>query len=159
MNSRKKPAEHKDLPFSIGSPVTVRSLKKNGVIAEILSNERYRVTLGSLTLVCPASNLEARSVSPTRVVAPPRLKKPQFSPPTQTLDLHGLRVHDALIKLETWLDRVILAEMPRVTIIHGHGTGAIQRAVHGYLESMKLVSRFQINPFNSGETIVYTAHD
>jgi DNA mismatch repair protein MutS2 len=46
-----------------------------------------------------------------------------------SLDLRGARVEEALDALERYLDDASLAGMPRVTVIHGMGTGALRDAV------------------------------
>ncbi|MEO7118195.1 MAG: Smr/MutS family protein, partial [Candidatus Limnocylindrales bacterium] len=56
-----------------------------------------------------------------------------------SLDLRGARVEDALALLEQYVDRAATAETPRVTIIHGHGTGALRDAVRESLASHPLV--------------------
>jgi DNA mismatch repair protein MutS2 len=48
-----------------------------------------------------------------------------------TLDLRGLRVEEALDRLESFLDSQFLGSQNGVHIIHGHGTGALKRAVRG----------------------------
>jgi DNA mismatch repair protein MutS2 len=46
-----------------------------------------------------------------------------------SLDLRGARVEEALDALERYLDDASLAGLPRVTVIHGMGTGALRDAV------------------------------
>jgi DNA mismatch repair protein MutS2 len=46
-----------------------------------------------------------------------------------SLDLRGARVDEALEALERYLDDAALAGLDRVTVIHGHGTGALRDAV------------------------------
>ena len=56
-----------------------------------------------------------------------------------TLDLRGARVEEALEALDRYLGQASLAGAPRVTIIHGHGTGAMRDAVRSMLGSHPLV--------------------
>jgi len=56
-----------------------------------------------------------------------------------TLDLRGARVEEALEALDRYLGQASLAGAPRVTIIHGHGTGAMRDAVRTMLQSHPLV--------------------
>ncbi len=56
-----------------------------------------------------------------------------------SLDLRGARVEEALETLDRYLGQASLAGAPRVTIIHGHGTGAMRDAVRAMLESHPLV--------------------
>ena len=65
------------------------------------------------------------------------------------LDLRGYRVEDALDDLENYLDRASLANLSPVTIIHGHGTGALKSAVRDFLLSSPYVAKFR--PGEDGE--------
>lgn len=59
------------------------------------------------------------------------------------LDLRGYRVEDALDDLEIYLDKASLANLSPVTIIHGHGTGALKSAVRDYLSTSPYVAKFR----------------
>ena len=59
------------------------------------------------------------------------------------LDLRGVRVEDALDRLDVYLDKASLANLSPVTVIHGHGTGAMKSAVRDYLASSPYVSKFR----------------
>lgn len=56
-----------------------------------------------------------------------------------SVDLRGLRVDEALEKMELFLDAAYLAKMNGVYVIHGHGTGALKRAVRGNLPGSRYV--------------------
>ncbi|MBR6099050.1 endonuclease MutS2 [bacterium] len=62
---------------------------------------------------------------------------------SNTLDLRGVRVEDGLDKLDEYLDKASLANLSPVTIIHGHGTGAMKAAVRDYLSSSPYVAKFR----------------
>ena len=59
------------------------------------------------------------------------------------LDIRGMRVLDALDKLDKYLDEVSLSNLPQVTIIHGAGTGALRQAVREYLKDSAYVAKFR----------------
>jgi DNA mismatch repair protein MutS2 len=50
-----------------------------------------------------------------------------------TLDLRGARVDEALELLDQFLDQAVVAGVPQVTVVHGHGTGALRDAVRSAL--------------------------
>lgn len=147
--------------FAVGDAVKIRTLKKVGLIIEVLGTDRYKVAVGSLTITCTSVQLEkSQKKSLSQEVSTGRTNQPAVvtakrNTPAHTLDLHGKRVTEAVSALEKWLDTAILAGLDRVTVIHGHGTGRVQSAVHSYLSTISAVSSFQVNPFNSGETIIY----
>lgn len=69
------------------------------------------------------------------------LKKYNIS---NTLDLRGERVEEALDELENYLDQASLANLTPVYIIHGHGTGALKSAVRDFVSSSPYVAKFRI---------------
>ena len=66
-----------------------------------------------------------------------------------SLDLRGARVEEALELLDTYLDRAAHAEAGRVTIIHGHGSGAMRDAVRTMLDGHPSVREWR--PGDRGE--------
>lgn len=59
------------------------------------------------------------------------------------LDIRGYRVEDALDELEQYLDKASLANLTPVTIIHGHGTGALKSSVRDFLSTSPYVAKFR----------------
>jgi len=66
------------------------------------------------------------------------------------LDLRGLRADEALDTLEKHLDLASLKGVNEVTVIHGHGTGALKTAVRDYLKVSPYVAKFRAGEM-SGE--------
>lgn len=62
---------------------------------------------------------------------------------SNTLDLRGYKVEDALDSLEFYLDKASLANLASVTIIHGHGTGALKSAVRDFLSTSPYVAKYR----------------
>ena len=62
---------------------------------------------------------------------------------SQTLDLRGYRVEEALDEVENYLDQASLANLTPVYIIHGHGTGALKQAVRDFLKTSPYVAKFR----------------
>lgn len=69
---------------------------------------------------------------------------------SQTIDLRGERVEEALNKLELYLDKASLAGFACITIIHGHGTGALKQAIKEYLSTSPYVLKFEPAPNAQG---------
>jgi DNA mismatch repair protein MutS2 len=142
--------------FREGDAVRVRALAKNGVVAEVLSGNRYRISLGSLLMVCRESELVATTAKKDSQLAtrPNYVTASHCSAPS-SIDLHGLSVADALRAVESFLDRAVLVGLAEVSIIHGLGSGKVQRAVHEYLHGIPSVSDFKLSDSNPGETRVF----
>jgi len=60
-----------------------------------------------------------------------------------TLDLRGARVDEALEALDRYLDQAAVAGAQRVTIVHGHGSGALRDAVRAALSGHPLVREWR----------------
>ena len=69
---------------------------------------------------------------------------------SNTLDLRGERVEDALDKLEAYLDKASLANLTPVYIIHGHGTGALKSAVREFVSESPYVAKYRIGEAAEG---------
>jgi DNA mismatch repair protein MutS2 len=78
---------------------------------------------------------------------------------TIALEVHlrGLRVDEAMSKLEHFLNHASMADLREVTVVHGIGKGLLSRAVHEHLSEHPLVTSFRsgtIDERGSGVTIV-----
>lgn len=74
---------------------------------------------------------------------------------TMKIDLHGrtrAETQELLIEL---LDRALLKGATTLEIIHGHGSGALQKEVHTFLDKNNHIANYKIVPPNTGSTIAY----
>ena len=58
------------------------------------------------------------------------------------LDLRGIRVEDALVQLDAFLDKALLDGASQVRVIHGVGTGVLRSAVREHLGSHTGINRW-----------------
>lgn len=63
----------------------------------------------------------------------------------------GMRVDEALPVIDKYLDDAYLAHLPKVSIIHGRGTGALRDAVHQHLRRLKYVESYRLGEFGEGD--------
>lgn len=68
------------------------------------------------------------------------LKRREMS---NTLDLRGYRVEEALDSVEFFLDKASLVNLTPVYIIHGHGTGALKKSIKDFLSTSPYVAKFR----------------
>jgi DNA mismatch repair protein MutS2 len=122
---------------------TVR-LKKLGTLATLeAAPERglARLRAGALRLTVPLTDLElaAPGQRPARVPSKEhkRTRSPTLPTPVRTaentLDLRGVRVDEALAKLDAFLDVMMGEGEPLGFVLHGHGTGAVKASVREHL--------------------------
>jgi DNA mismatch repair protein MutS2 len=59
------------------------------------------------------------------------------------INVIGMTVQEASDRVDKFLDEAALAGLPRVMIIHGHGTGALRKGIAEFLKAHPLVEDFQ----------------
>jgi DNA mismatch repair protein MutS2 len=67
-----------------------------------------------------------------------------------TCDLRGMRVDEALERMELFLDTLYRSSMHGAYIIHGHGTGALKRAVRELLPTSRYVRKYRAGERGEG---------
>lgn len=135
--------------FKVGQSVIVHSLGQNGTLVEQEDGE-WVVQMGMLKMKLPESDLtvtkeEKKETKGSSYYGSAKSVRPE-------LDLRGERVDAALSKLDQYLDQALLANYKKVTIIHGHGTGAVRKAVHKSLKKNSRVKSYKTAPANQGGT-------
>lgn len=73
------------------------------------------------------------------------------------LDLRGMMVEEALMEIDMFLNKSILANVSQIMIIHGKGTGALRSAVHSYLKQSKYIKTYRLGVYGEGEAGVTIA--
>ena len=135
--------------LQVGQSVEVLSFGQRGTLVEKVSDEEWVVQMGILKMKIAIEDLapiaETQEAKQQVIV-----KSARSSHVSSELDLRGKRYEEAMKDLDLYIDAAILANYPRVTIIHGRGTGAIQQGVHKVLRSHRSVASFEFAPMNTG---------
>jgi DNA mismatch repair protein MutS2 len=152
-----------------GDTVRLRTLGKTGIVdrvagtdAEIrIGHVRLREKLSNLELMerAPqgkqegarrggASQLEQMAAASART-ADVRLSRSKDEPAAE-LNLIGRTTDEAVDAVDKFLDEAFLNGMARLRIIHGHGTGALRRAIADFLRSHAHVESFAAAPPDQG---------
>lgn len=135
--------------LQVGQSVEVLSFGQRGTLVEKVSDEEWVVQMGIIKMKIAIEDLapiaETQEAKQQVIV-----KSARSSHVSSELDLRGKRYEEAMKDLDLYIDAVILANYPRVTIIHGRGTGAIQQGVHKTLRSHRSVASFEFAPMNTG---------
>jgi DNA mismatch repair protein MutS2 len=121
--------------------VQVRSSGKLGRVIRRGKGNRWIVATGSVRAEFAAAELRP---------APPQVEgvglsvseELQGAEASHQLDLRGLRLEEALHRLERQLDRAVLRGLAEFSVIHGLGEGILQRGVHQYLKTSSLVKDY-----------------
>lgn len=122
-----------------------------------LKGEIVSINKNSATLLCDGIKLKAPLSSLKKISKNDMPKKNQVSisvtKPSSAdiiLDLHGLRVEEALERLDKFLNTSLIAGFDEVIIKHGIGTGKLARAVKEFLSDYKGVKEFYDAPPSEG---------
>lgn len=67
------------------------------------------------------------------------------------INLIGLKVDEAIPKLDKYLDDAYLSHLTNVRIVHGKGTGALRSAVTNHLKKISYVAGFRAGEFGEGD--------
>lgn len=133
LNNVKKSKDQK--PFEVGDYVR---MKMGGMMGTIESIQKNKITVlaGNITLNAKATDLEyskepidiqqERSVN-TRIQILDEVH--------HKIDLRGLRKEEALLRLEQFVDRALVANLHHLEIIHGKGNGILKTLVKDMLRS------------------------
>jgi DNA mismatch repair protein MutS2 len=145
----------------VGDKVKLRSFGSIGIV-DSLKGDEAEVRVKSLRLREKLENLElvelaAPTKSKTEKFAGLReshgtevqLKTTQGNGRTE-LNVIGQTTDEAVDAVDKFLDEASLASLSQVRIVHGHGTGALRRAIAELLKDHPHVARFAAAPQDQG---------
>ena len=145
----------------VGDKVKLRSFGSVGIVDQIkdglaevrVKSLRFREKLDQLELV------EAQSTPKSQQGKLEKLKRSAASElhladaeqkARSELNVIGQTTDEAVDAVDKFLDEASLASLSQVRIVHGHGTGALRRAIAGLLDGHPHVARFLPAPPDQG---------
>jgi DNA mismatch repair protein MutS2 len=146
-------------PLIVGEPVRHLGLGWQGVL-EKLEDGRAQVLVRGKRVRCRPEELA--TVAPGD--APPGKERERETRPRPAagedldeaaavpseINLIGLRVEPALERLDSYLDRALLASRRQVRVIHGHGSGRLRQAVREHLRGHRGIAEIRAGAPNEG---------
>jgi DNA mismatch repair protein MutS2 len=148
-----EPVIHPDVAaLEPGHIVRVKTYNQTGEVLRVLDHSA-EVSLGRMKMMVPLSDLEILSAPPeAKLEREPRLKRSASAAPEVPIELHlrGMRVDEGLDALDRYLNQALLAGLPWVRIVHGHGTGAMKTAVRDALRRYPFVTSVRAGAQNEG---------
>ncbi|MHB7919084.1 endonuclease MutS2 [Staphylococcus hominis] len=124
-----------------GDEVKVLSYGQKGEVLELSGENEAVVQMGIIKMKLPIEDLEKtkkKKEKPTKMVT----RQNRQTIKTE-LDLRGYRYEEAVGALDQYIDQAVLSNYEQVYIIHGKGTGALQKAVQNHLKKHKSVQSFR----------------
>ena len=161
---QKETANHKvPKKLRIGDSVKVLSMNLKGTVHTLPNDKgdlyvqmgilRSLVNIRDLVLLEEPSPFSNKKKS----TGTGKIKMSKSASVSTEINLIGKTTDEAIALLDKYLDDAYLAHMPSVRIVHGKGTGALRKAVHGHLKRLKYVKSFRLGEFGEGDSGVTIA--
>lgn len=149
-NVKEKKVVVKNVDFSEGEEVLVKTLNQNGKILRVMPKDgRVQVQSGILKLVVSMDDIvKIQKKKNNRLKNFAALKR--TSQVRGELDVRGMNADEAISEIETYFDRAMLTGYNEVYIIHGKGTMVLRKKIQEYLRTSKYVSEFKDANQNEG---------
>jgi hypothetical protein len=144
MDARFEPGDAVQTPFGKG---VVHAVRNNGQLLVLIQQRTLVVDPLAATPLTARPGLALPPSGADRGVAPHR-------PAPSEVDLHGLRVDEALARIDAALDAALLAGHAELRFIHGRSGGRLRGALHERLRAISAVRGLRLDPRNPGVTIV-----
>lgn len=145
----------------VGDRVRLRSFGSVGIVDQI-KDELAEVRVKSLRFKEKLENLELVETQASPKTQTGKLERLRRAADTEVhlaaaeqkaqseLNVIGQTTDEAVDAVDKFLDEASLASLTKVRIVHGHGTGALRRAIAGLLDGHPHVSRFLPAPPDQG---------
>jgi DNA mismatch repair protein MutS2 len=144
----------------VGDQVRLLLFGSIGIVDQVKGDEaevrvkslRFREKLENLELVETAmAPTESGRAAKLRVSSGAEFKPAASNEPTRSeLNVIGRTTDEAVDVVDKFLDEAFLNGLSEIRIIHGHGTGALRRAIGELLEDHPHVARFVAAPPDQG---------
>ena len=143
-----------DRPLAVGDTVFIRGMNLQGRIIAISENgEEAEVSIGRVRVNVDLHRLSrVEETEEQDADVEPDAVKTDLAAPLESLelDLRGLRVDDAQVKLDEFLDHAMRDGLSKLRVIHGRGTGALRNVVREHLRRHRAVRNFGPEPRERG---------
>lgn len=146
-----------------GDAVHVLSLNLDGVVkTKPDAKGNVLVQCGILSSQIRVTDLELRDEpvihTPTMTkTSSGKMKMSKAASVSAEINLIGMKVDEAIPRLDKYLDDAYLSHIPNVRIVHGKGTGALRAAVHQHLKRTSYVAEYRLGEYGEGDVGVTIA--
>lgn len=129
--------------IKVGDSVLIKELNQSAIIVEMPDkNDNVKVQIGLMKTTVKKDGIaktSKKAAQPKQYKAP-RIRREHVS---SELSLRGIRVDEALDRLDKYLDDAAMYGLSTICVIHGHGTGALKEAVRSYLKDSPYIKNYR----------------
>ncbi|QCR33188.1 endonuclease MutS2 [Lysinibacillus sp. SGAir0095] len=136
--------------LKLGDEVKVLSYGQKGTLVEKVSETEWVVQIGILKMKLEESDLQYVKPEKEKQTVVMTNVKNRSGHVKLELDLRGERYEEAILRTEKYIDDALLANYPRVSIIHGKGTGALRQGIQNFLKGHKRVKSYRYGEAGEG---------
>lgn len=145
--------------LKLGESVYIHSLKLKGTVSSLPNDKgKFYVQMGILRSQVSINDVEV-------IEDPPKTQDKKYigskggslmkaSHISPEINVIGMNVDEACLALDKYLDDALLSHLEQVRIIHGRGTGTLQRGIHAYLKKQSQVKSYQLAEYDDGGNAV-----
>lgn len=135
---------------------------KGSLLEDPKGKKKVMVQLGNLSTMVETKrlrgNAQTQNSNETSKKIQVTVESSAKASPELNCDLRGMRFDEAQNYLDSFISQTLINDAPKVTIIHGHGTGVIKKMVREYCETVKIGKSFapgSQQEGGDGVTIIY----
>jgi DNA mismatch repair protein MutS2 len=126
-----------------GARIRLRGFNKP-VIFRRLDGSSAEIEAGPLRMKVATDEIigveQPTATTKSSIAAPPAVRAPAREGAADEINVIGSTVEEASERVDKFLDDAALAHLPRVRIVHGHGTGALRKGLAQFLKTHPLVA-------------------
>jgi DNA mismatch repair protein MutS2 len=129
--------------IAVGDTVRILSTSQVGIVSAVDRNQYTVEVLGKSFKVNKKQIMKIAAVK-KKAVRNVSAVSGLMAPVSMECNVIGMRVEEALPVIEKYIDDCVLRNLKSVRIVHGHGTGALRKAIwaklnhHSSVEEMRL---------------------
>lgn len=138
-----------------GVSVKILSMGMEGSIVKGMDKDgKVSVQCGIITSKVPLTDLvriKKEEPAAKKVKKQGKMDLSKVSGMTTELNVLGLTVDEAVIRVDKYLDDAYLCHMNPVRIVHGKGTGALRSGIHAFLNRCPYVADYHLAAHGEGD--------
>jgi len=145
--------QRQDEPFKSGEKVKIAGLNQEGYVISIdEAGKSALLQVGIMKINIPLKSLTrtADEKLPVQRMKYASIAMEKARNISNRIDLRGLTLDEALLKVEKYLDDAFLAGMSSVYLIHGKGTGVLRQGISDMLRKRSEVKHFRTGNMDEG---------